>query len=228
MLTLHHLDDSRSQRILWLLEELGLEYEIVTHRRDAKTHLAPKALRELHPLGKAPLLVDEGRVLAESGHIIEHLLDEHDEEHALRPPRGSEAYERYRYWLHYAEGSAMLPGVLSVIFNELSRQSPWVARPLMSSVSSIVHKSYILGELRRHVSHWEAHLEAHRWFAGEALSGADMQMIFPLEGLLVEHPDLARDRPAVREYVERVHAREAYRRALERGGPYRYAPARSR
>lgn len=220
MLTVHHLDDSRSQRILWLLEELEIPYEIERHFRDPATNLAPDALKEVHPLGKAPVIEDDGQVVAESGAIVEYIIDVHGGGR-LRPERGAEAFERYRYWMHYAEGSAMFPLVLTVIFEELVRQSPLPAKPVMKMVSKAVNDQYISGEIRKHMRHWERHLAGHEWFAGEEMTGADILMSFPCETAMTR-ADVG-DYPNMCAFVERVHSREAYQRALDVGGACAYA-----
>ena len=223
MLTVHHLDDSRSQRLLWLLEELELDYQLVEHRRDPRTLRAPQALRQVHPLGKAPVLIDGDRVVAESGAIIEHVLEAHGGGR-LRPEVGTPEHDRYRYWLHHAEGSAMGPLVQSIVFSELPRQAPLLARPLMALVDRMVHDQYLLPEIRRYMDFWEQHLQQHQWFAGEALTGADIAMSFPLESVVSNGRAGASEYGAISAFVARIHERPAYRRALERGGPYAYGP----
>ncbi len=217
MITLHHLNESRSQRILWLLEELDLEYEIVAHRRNPKTKLAPKALRDLHPLGKAPVIEDQGQVWAESGAIVEYLIDTYGAGR-MRPTDGDlEGMREYRYWLHYAEGSAMPPLVLSVIFNEIVSQSPLVARPVMATVNKMFRAQYLDREIARHATLWNDHLARHTWFAGgEEPSGADVQMSFPLERFIEDGGEKTASKyPHIKRFVEDLQARPAYQRALE-------------
>ncbi len=221
MIKLHYLNNSRAQRLLWLLEELNLEYELVTYERNKATMLAPPELRKIHPLGKSPVLEDDGRMIAESGAIVEYLLERHGDG-ALRPEVGSDEHLQYRYWLHYAEGSAMFPLVLSLVFSEMVRQSPWIAKPVMRGIESTMRKQMIDREVRNHAKHWENHLKSNTWFAGEQLTGADIQMSFPLEAF-VSRSGMEGDYPHVCEYVARIHERDAYKRALERGDDYLYA-----
>lgn len=231
---LHYLNDSRAQRILWFLEELGLDYEVVTYERNRKTLLAPSRLREVHPLGKAPVLeVEGGLVIAESGAIVEHLAERHarhlqgDEQGAWLPERGSEDFERYRYWMHYAEGSAMTPLLLGLIFSEIVRQSPFIAKPVMRGVEKTMRARMIEPELVKHAAFWEQQLSSSTWFAGEEPTGADIMMSFPLEAFvsrsgMVEGKDDPRYQHIIA-FVDRVHARAAYQRALEKGADYAYA-----
>jgi len=207
MIVVHHLNNSRAQRVLWLLEELGLEYEIVRYERDAKTMLAPNSLKHVHPLGKSPVIQDEGCTLVETGAIVEHLIEKYGSQ--LAPERGSELYDRYRYWLHYAEGSAMPPLTLKLV---LSRLGPlgWPAR------------GFVNRQLDLHLDYLEGELAASHWFVGNAFSGADIMMSFPLEAA-ASRAGLDRSRPRLWEFLEQIHTRPAYRRALERGGPYALA-----
>lgn len=220
MITVHHLENSRSQRVLWLLEELGLEYDVVRHARDPDTMLAPPALREVHPLGKAPVVVlDDGTVLVESGAIIDNLLARHDSGHALSPPPGAPELERYREWLHYAEGSAMPPLLLSLVFSRVrSAPMPFFVRPVARMIADRTMAGFVTPQLRLHLAHMEAVLERSEWFAGDAFTAADIQMSFPVQGAaaragMAQYPRLG-------EFLERIQARPAYRRALERGGPF--------
>ncbi|WPB80473.1 glutathione S-transferase [Archangium violaceum] len=203
MLKLHHLVSSRSQRILWLLEELGLDYELVIYPRDAKTSFAPPELKAIHPLGKSPLLEDDGRVLAESGAIIDTVLRRHGQGR-LTPPPDSAEYDAYVHWLHYAEGSAMLPLVLGVYMGRLGE----AGAPLEPRISS---------EVRNHLGYISGALGQRDYLVGNNFSGADIQMSFVLEaarssGALEAFPNLIA-------YLERLHARPGYQRAIQRGGP---------
>lgn len=219
MITVHHLNNSRSQRVLWLLEELGLDYEIQRYERDPKTMLAPASLRAVHPLGKSPVITEDGLTIAESGAIIEYLLERHGKGRLI-PPAGTPERLRYTYWLHFAEGSAMSPLLLKLIFSRLPRQPmPFVVRPVVRAVSERVLKSFVDPQLRAHRDFMEAELGKSPWFAGKAFTAADIQMSFVVEasaargGLDQRYPKLA-------DWLERIHARPAYRRALEKGGPY--------
>ena len=217
MLTVHHLENSRSHRIIWLLEELGVDYDIEFYERDPQTKLAPSRLREIHPLGKSPVLTDGDHTIAESGAIIEYLVDTYDDDGALRPQKDSPEFERYRYWMHYAEGSAMSPLLLRVIFQELPRQGPWIAKPLLSTISTMVGKEYIDPQIDLHLNYWESELSARDYFAGDDFTAADIQMSFALEGVDAFR-DLSQNAPHVQDLLEKLRERPAYERAIERGG----------
>lgn len=219
MIVVHHLENSRSQRVLWLLEELGVDYEIVRYRRDPKTMLAPPELRAIHPLGKSPLVVDGGEVLAESGAIVETLAERHDAAHALSPAPGTAEALRYRYWLHYAEGSAMPPLLLSLIFGKIgSAPMPFFARPVARAIVGKAMSGFVGPQLALHFDYLESELGKAEWFAGERFTAADIQMSFPVEAGAAR---LGYDnRPRLRAFLRRIHDRPAYRRALARGGPY--------
>ena len=219
MITVHHLNNSRSQRILWLLEELGLPYEIRKYERDAVTMLAPAALREVHPLGKSPVITDGGETLAESGAIIEYLVDRYGAGR-LAPAAGTPARLRYGYWLHYAEGSAMPPLLLKLVFDRIeSGPMPFFARPVARSIARRVKSTFVEPQIKRHLDFLEAELGKFRWFAGDEFSAADIQMSFPLE-VAVRRAGLDMSRPRLMDFLARIHARPACQRALERGGRY--------
>lgn len=221
MIKVHHLNDSRSQRVLWLLEELGLPYEVVRYERDARTRLAPAALRVIHPLGKSPVIQDGDVTVAETGAIVDYLLDVYGEGR-LRPAAGTEDARRFTYWLHYAEGSAMPPLLLKLVFGLLPRRAPGLMRPLVKQISDKAIAGFVDPQLRDHVGFWEAELARSEWFAGDQFTAADIMMSFPVEAGADRAFDPA-DRPRLRAFLSRIHARPAYRRALERGGPYAYA-----
>jgi len=221
MIKVHHLNDSRSQRVLWLLEELGLPYEVVRYERDARTRLAPAALRAIHPLGKSPVIQDGDVTVAETGAIVDYLLDVYGEGR-LRPAAGTEDARRFTYWLHYAEGSAMPPLLLKLVFGLLPRRAPGLMRPLVKQISDKAIAGFVDPQLRDHVGFWEAELARSEWFAGDQFTAADIMMSFPVEAGADRAFDPA-DRPRLRAFLSRIHARPAYRRALERGGPYAYA-----
>ena len=207
MIRVHHLENSRSQRILWLLEELGLPYEVIRYERDSKTMLAPLALRKVHPLGKSPVIEDEGRAIAETGAIVEYLVEK--AEGRLGPPANRDAVLRYRQFLHYAEGSMMPPLLALLVVNRLGL----LGRPA---------KKPLLAMFRQHLDWLDSELATRAWFAGEEFTAADVMMSFPLEaarqraGLGPAHPNLL-------DWLERIHARPAYAEALKRGGSYAYA-----
>jgi glutathione S-transferase len=216
VITVHHLENSRSHRIVWLLEELGAEYEIEHYKRDPKTQLAPPELRNLHPLGKSPVITDGNTTVAESAAIIEYILDAHDD-HDLVPDATTDDFLRYRYWLHYAEGSAMGPLLLKVVFNELPRQGPLLAKPILSAISKLVSAEYIDPQIERHARYWEDELSANSFFAGDDFSAADIQMSFPLQG--VEALGIIEDGyPKIEAFLDKIRHRPAYQRAIERGG----------
>ncbi|MBU9179051.1 glutathione S-transferase family protein [Burkholderia gladioli] len=219
MLTVHHLNNSRSQRVLWLLEELGVSYELKRYERDPKTMLAPPELRAIHPLGKSPVLTDEGFTLAESGAIIEYLVERYGEGR-FAPPPGTPQRLRYTYWLHYAEGSAMPPLLLKLVALRIAQAPmPFFARPIARKISSTLQSSFVDPQLKLHLGYVDAALRETGWFVGDSFSAADVQMSFPLEAAASRADTLAQ-LPAIRAFLERIHARPAYQRALERGGPY--------
>jgi glutathione S-transferase len=210
LIKVHHLNNSRSQRVLWLLEELTLEYEVVRYQRDAKTMLAPRSLRDIHPLGKAPIIEDGALRLAETGAIVDYLVARHGDK--LAPPPDAPEYWRYRYWLHYAEGSAMPPLLLKLIVNRLGALG-WPAR------------RYVDAQIALHLDFLERELTGKAWFAADAFSAADIMMSFPLEVASVR-AGLNATRPNLWSFLTRIHGRPAYQRALKRGGEYALAAAR--
>jgi len=221
MITVHHLNNSRSQRVLWLLEELGVSYEITKYERDPKTMLAPDALRQVHPLGKSPVLTEDGVTVAESGAIVEYLIERHGQGR-LQPSAGSDERRRYTYWLHFAEGSAMPPLLLKLIFDRIeSAPMPFFARPIARRIAGQVKAMMVLPNLKRQLDFMEGELGRSPWFAGAEFSAADIQMSFPIEAAAMR-AGLDTSRPRLIAWLERIHARPAYRRALERGGPYSF------
>ncbi|MYN06622.1 glutathione S-transferase [Pseudoduganella aquatica] len=219
MIVVHHLNNSRSQRVLWLLEELGLEYQIVRYQRDAKTMLAPPELSAIHPLGKSPVITDGDATVAESGAIIEYLVEKYGNGR-LVPPAGTADKRRWTYFLHYAEGSAMAPLLMKLVFDRVeSGPAPFFVKPIAKAIAAKVKGSYILPQIERHLDYLEGELGKTEWFAGAEFSAADVQMSFPLEAAAARG-GLARSRPRLMAFLERIHARPAYQRALEKGGPY--------
>ncbi len=217
-LVVHHLDNSRSQRVLWLLEELGVNYELRKYQRDANMR-APASLRAVHPLGKSPVVTEKGLTLAESGAIIEYLVQTHGAGR-LEPPPDSPERLRYTYFLHYAEGSLMPLLLLSLIFARIPRgPMPFFVRPVARAISARVKAILVEPELTRHLNYLESELEKSTWFAGDEFTAADIQMSFPVEAAAARG-GLDATRPRLWAYLERIHARPAYRRAIERGGPY--------
>ncbi|MFL6708151.1 MAG: glutathione S-transferase family protein [Massilia sp.] len=222
MIVVHHLNNSRSQRILWLLEELGLPYEIKKYQRDAKTMLAPPELRAIHPLGKSPVITDGDITVAESGAIIEYLLETYGDGR-LAPPAGTADKRRYTYMLHFAEGSAMPPLLMKLVFDRIETSPmPFFVKPVARGIAGKVKQGFVHPNLKANLDFLEAELNKSTWFAGEAFTAADIQISFVLEassaraGLDTRYPKLT-------EFLQRIHARPAYQRALERGGKYDYA-----
>jgi glutathione S-transferase len=222
MITLHHLNNSRSQRIIWLLEELGVEYDIKRYERDAKTSLAPKALEQVHPLGKSPVITDGDHTIAESGLIIEYLASLSPQA-GLMPAQDDPNHWNNKYWIHYAEGSLMPLLVMTLVFEKVrTAPMPFFIKPIARAIADKAEAGYSGPNLKKHLAYIDAHLKTNTWFCGEQKRAADYQMIFPLEAALVRaegryaYPNIAR-------YVDQVHALESYQVALKKGGPYAYA-----
>jgi len=219
MIVVHHLNNSRSQRVLWLLEELGLEYQIVRYQRDPQTMLAPPELRAIHPLGKSPVITDDGATVAESGAIVEYLIERYGHGR-LVPPAGTPERLRWTYFLHYAEGSAMTPLLLKLVFDRVeSSPAPFFVKPIARAIARKVKGTYITPQIEQHLNYLEGELNQRDWFAGGEFSAADIQMSFPLEAAVLR-AGLNGSRPKLMAFLERIHARPAFQRALERGGPY--------
>jgi glutathione S-transferase len=221
VLTVHHLENSRSQRVLWLLEELEVPYELVRYDRDPQTMLAPPELRAIHPLGKSPVITEDGEVFAETGAIVEHLLERHGHGR-LAPPPGTPEQRRMRYWLHYAEGSAMPPLLLKLVFGRLPAGAPALMRPIVNAIAKRAQTGFVDPQLQLHFDYWESELEKAEWFAGPEFTAADIMMSFPLEAA-ADRAAARVARPRLAAFLKRIHVRPAYRRALARGGPYAYA-----
>ena len=219
MIIVHHLNNSRSQRILWLLEELGLDYEVRRYERDKTTMRAPASLRAVHPLGKSPVITDGDIVVAESGAIVEYLVEQHGKGR-LAPAAGSADRLRYTYWLHFAEGTAMTPLLMKLVFNRVETGSmPFFVRPIAKKIAGTVKSSYIDPEITQQLDYMEREITKTGWFAGKAFSAADIQMSFPLEAA-ASRGGLDARYPKLTDFLQRIHARPAYKRALERGGAY--------
>ena len=217
MLTVHHLNNSRSQRVLWLLEELGVPYEIVRYQRQPDMR-APKELRAIHPLGKSPVVTDNGNTVAESGAIMEYIVNTYGKGRLI-PPENTPERLRYTYWLHYAEGSAMSPLLLKLLFTLMPRRTPALLRPLVRKVCNQALTTLVNPQLKQHMDYWEGELAKSEWFAGNEFTAADIQMSFVLDagnnrGGLDRYPNLVRVRKL-------QQARPAYEKALEKGGPYK-------
>lgn len=220
MIVVHHLNNSRSQRVLWLLEELGVPYEVKRYERDAKTMLAPPELRAIHPLGKSPIITDGDKTIAETGAIIEYVIETYGQGRLI-PAAGTPERLRWTYWLHYAEGSAMTPLLLKLVFTALPARAPGLLKGLVKSIAAKAQSGFVDPQLKMHVDYWDAELAKSPWFAGPDFTAADIMMSFPLEAGAARAG--AASLPHVKAFLDRIHARPAYRKALERGGPYDYA-----
>ncbi len=222
-ITVHHLDNSRSQRVLWLLEELGLPYQIEHYKRDAKTMLAPASLRKVHALGKSPVITDGETTVAESGAIIEYLIERHGGGR-LVPAAGTPERLRYTYWLHFAEGTAMPPLLIKLVCDRVaSAPMPFFAKPIARAIAGKVLATLVEPNLKRQFDFMESELASRAWFAGNEFSAADIQMSFPLEAAAQRAGLDGKRWPGLKGFLERIHTRPAYARALERGGPYSFA-----
>ena len=219
MLTVHHLENSRSQRILWLLEELGVEYELKRYGRDKETSLAPPELQEIHPLGKAPIVVDGDVTMAESGAIIEYLVQRYDDGR-LRPAEGTPAWRTYTYWMHYAEGTFMPLMIVSLILSRIENAPiPFFVKPVARGIAGKVRSGYLDANVARNLDFMERALSESTWFCGDHLTAADVQMSFALEAAEVR-TDLASGYPRLAAFLDSVRSRPAYKAALDRGGHY--------
>jgi glutathione S-transferase len=216
MIVVHHLEKSRSLRVLWLLEELGLDYTVKTYKRDPQTLLAPADLRAIHPLGKAPIIVDGDLILAETGAIVEYLIG-HYGKGRLAPTFGTPEHVRYLYWLHYGEGSAMPPLLLQLIFDRMPQGAGPLTRPLLRRLADRVKSGFVNRQLKLHFNYIDGELAKNSWFAGPDFTGADIMMSYPLE-VAAKRGGLGTGRPHLLDFLARIHARPAYQKALGRGG----------
>ena len=226
MITVHHLENSRSQRVLWLLEELALPYEVKRYARNPHTMLAPPELAHVHPLGKSPVITDNGAgnniTVAESGAIVDYLVDTYGQGR-LRPTQGTPEQRRYTYWLHFAEGSAMPPLLMKLVFDKVrSAPMPFFIKPVAKGIADKVMSSFVTPNLQRQLDFMESELATRAWFAGDDFTAADIQMSFPLEAA-AGRAGLDASRPNLVNFLARIHARPAYQRALQAGGPYSMA-----
>ena len=218
MIVVHHLENSRSQRVLWLLEELGVPYEVKLYKRDPATMRAPADLRAVHPLGKSPVVTDGDKTIAESGAIVEYLVETYGGGRFI-PPAGSPERLCYRYFLHYAEGSMMLPLLLKLIFSRLPAGAPFFVRPIAQAISNKALSTLVQPQIDQHLAFLEGELSSRDWFAGSDFSAADIQMSFPLEAA-ASRGGLDGRYPRLKAFLQRIHAMPGYARALEKGGPY--------
>ena len=214
MIKVHHLETSRSTRLIWALEELGLDYELVEYQRHPKTRRAPASAQALHPLGRFPLLEIDGKVLVESGAILTYLVEREG-----RLGVADDAKDNFTYWMHYAEGSAMLPLLVKLITSSLrSAKSPFFIRPIAKAIASKIDAQFTDGELRTHFGWIETALEGKNYFAGERFSAADIQMSYPIQASFIR-ADILEDRPHTQAWLDRVQSRPAFQKALTKGGP---------
>lgn len=223
MITLHHLNNSRSQRIIWLLEELGLDYDIQFYQRDPITILAPQSLKDIHPLGKSPVITDDetGITLAESGAIIEYLVTKYGTQ--FKPTQDNDQYWQYLYWLHFCEGSLMPPMVMRLVFMKMrSAPMPFFIKPIARMLADKVLKNFVSPNIKNSLAYIESHLANNIWFCGDQLTGADFQMSFPLEASAARGL-IGDDYPNIKKYVQAFQARPAYQAGLAKGGEYDYA-----
>jgi len=219
MIIVHHLNNSRSQRVLWLLEELGVAYEIKRYQRDAKSMLAPPELRAVHPLGKSPVIQEGAVTVAESGAILEYLVERHGGGR-LAPAPGTPERLRYTYWMHFAEGSAMPPLLLKLVFDRIEKAPmPFFVKPVARAIAQRAKAGFVQPNIERNLDFMEGELANSDWFAGTQFSAADVQLSFPLEAARARG-GLDAQRPRLLSFLERIHARPAYRRAIEKGGEY--------
>ncbi len=228
MIKVHHLNNSRSQRILWMLEELGMEYEIIVYERDLETLQGPESLRNIHPLGKSPVITDDNGgkeiVIAESGAIVEYLLQAYGEKSPFfKPESGSQEERNYRYWLHFSEGSLMPPLLLRLIFDRIKKAKvPFFVKPITKAVADKVLSEFVNPNIQRLLDLIETSLKGKRWLLEDQLSGADIQMSFPLE-TCVARGLIDENYTCIKSYVERIHQLPAYKAALKKGGKYEFA-----
>ncbi len=222
MIIVHHLENSRSQRVLWALEELGVPYEVKRYERDPVTNLAPESLKKVHPLGKSPVITDGDITVAESGSIIEYLAQTYGEDD-FTPDAGTEVYRQYAYWMHFSEGSLMPQLLLKIVFDKVTTSPmPFFVKPIAKGIAKKVMTGYVSPNIKVMLDYIEDHLSQNEWFSGDTLTGADIQMSFPLEACVAGGVAGAKY-PSIKAYVKRIHAREGYQKALKEGGPYDYA-----
>jgi glutathione S-transferase len=220
MIIIHHLNNSRSQRILWMCEEIGVDYQVKKYKRNKKTQLAPKSLMKIHPLGKSPVISDGDRNIAESGVILEYLAENYGSH--LIPKKSSEQYWQYKYWLHFAEGSLMPQLLLKLIFDKIkSTRVPFFIKPITHKIANKVLDDYILPNVMNFMVFIESHLGNNEWFAGDEITAADIMMSFPLEASMARIKKS--NYPNIDAWVKKIHLREGYKKALKVGGPYEFS-----
>ena len=223
MIKIHHLNNSRSQRILWLLEELHLEYEIIHYQRDKETMLAPKELQDIHPLGKSPVLEDGEMIVAESAVIVEYLIKKYGKEETMSYPIELERATKHSYWYHFSEGSMMPPFLLKLVFDKIqSAPIPFFIKPIINKVCEKVLDGFVLPNVKRNLKFVEDALSENDFFMGHELSGADIMMSFPLEAGMSRIENKS-DYPKILNFLDTIHQRSSYQAALKKGGEYSYA-----
>jgi len=219
MIILHYLENSRAQRILWLLEELGVDYEIKHYRRNTETMLAPPELKEVHPLGKSPVITDDKVCIAESAAIVEYLIDTYADG-KFTPKAGTADYLKYREKMHYAEGSIMPFLLLTLIFNKIKNTPmPFFVKPIAKKIANKILDSFVSPNVKTHLNYLEKELAETSWFAGSEMTGADIMMSFPLEGAAARI-DMQNNYPNIKSFLNKIHGMPSYQRALEKGLPY--------
>lgn len=222
MITLHYLENSRAQRILWLLEELGVEYEIKHYYRNKETMLAPSELKEVHPLGKSPVLSDGDNCIAESAAIVEYLIDTHGNG-KLIPKTGTKEFLKYREFMHYAEGSIMPFMLLSLIFNKIKEAPmPFFIKPIAKGIADKTMQNFVSPNLKTHLTYLDNELAKTGWFAGSEMTGADIMMSFPLEASAAR-TNLRDEYHNIASFLDKVHQMPSYKSAIDKGLPYAYA-----
>lgn len=219
MLTVHHLKNSRSQRVLWLLEELAVPYELVKYDRDPKTSLAPPELQKVHPLGKSPVVTDGSDTVAESANILEYIVEKYGNGR-LVPAAGTPDYRRYRYFMHYAE-SSLTPFLLLRLITARMRKAPLLVRPIAKAIAGQLDSGFVMPNLKRHIAFVDGELAHAPYFAGPELTACDIQMSYPMEGIAARADGVP---PRITDWLKRIHDRPAYQRAVERGGPWTINP----
>jgi glutathione S-transferase len=226
MITVHHLNNSRSQRVLWLLEELRVPYEITKYFRDDKTMLAPASLKAIHPLGKSPVITDDNggslgadRSIAETGAIIDYIMEKYGGGRLM--PASADDRLRYNYWMHYAEGSAMTPLLLKLVFSRMPANAPVLLRGVVKSIAAKAQQRIADPQIATHLTYWDTELTKNEWFAGPAFTAADIMMSFPLEAAAQRAN--AKSKPMVKAFLDKIHTRPAYQAALKKGGKYDFA-----
>ncbi len=218
MITLHHLNHSRSQRILWMLEQLGAEYEVKHYKRE-KTQLAPEALKQIHALGKSPVISCGDDIVAESGAIIEYLCDKFESD--FKPKKGSAEYQQYKYWLHYAEGTLMTQLLMKGMFDRVkTAPMPFFVKAIARTIANKAIDAYSGPNVKTNINYLENHLAENQWFCGDKITGADIQMSFPMEVIVAREG--GKDFPNISAWVKKIPERPAYKKALKVGGPYNY------